>query len=116
MLSITDLFLIPSGSETFGLAALEAMSCGVPVVSSNIGGLPEVNIDGVTGYLCDLADVDRMGDCATAILANEDLHERMSVAARHQAERFEMDQVVAVYENYYQEIREQLQEKIHLKM
>jgi N-acetyl-alpha-D-glucosaminyl L-malate synthase BshA len=116
VLSITDLFLIPSGSETFGLAALEAMSCGVPVVSSNIGGLPEVNIDGVTGYLCDLADVDRMGDCATAILANEDLHERMSVAARHQAERFEMDQVVAVYENYYQEIREQLQEKIHLKM
>ncbi|MBN2732455.1 MAG: N-acetyl-alpha-D-glucosaminyl L-malate synthase BshA, partial [Balneolaceae bacterium] len=68
VLSIADLFLIPSGSETFGLAALEAMGCGVPVISSNIGGLPEVNIHGETGYLCDLGDTEAMGRFAVDIL------------------------------------------------
>ena len=58
MLSIADVFLIPSGSETFGLAALEAMACNVPIVSSNIGGLPELNVDGETGFLCPLGDID----------------------------------------------------------
>src|SRR5690625_6518972 len=61
LLSISDLFMIPSGSETFGLAALEAMSCGVPVISSNTGGLPEVNVHGETGYLSELGDVETMG-------------------------------------------------------
>ncbi len=108
VLSISDLFLIPSGSETFGLAALEAMSCSVPVVSSNIGGLPEVNIDGLTGYLCDLGDVEHMGECATKILKDEKLHEKMSKAARERAEIFEMDKVVTEYEEYYQKIRSQI--------
>tara|TARA_R100001143_G_scaffold63570_1_gene72055 strand:+ start:4867 stop:6000 length:1134 start_codon:yes stop_codon:yes gene_type:complete len=108
VLSISDLFLIPSGSETFGLAALEAMSCSVPVVSSNIGGLPEVNIHGVTGYLCELGDVQAMGEYSTKILTDEKLHAKMSKAARERAETFEMDAIVTEYEDYYEEIRAQL--------
>ncbi|MDZ7716254.1 MAG: N-acetyl-alpha-D-glucosaminyl L-malate synthase BshA [Balneolaceae bacterium] len=112
ILSIADLFLIPSGSETFGLAALEAMSCSVPVISSNIGGLPEVNIHGKTGYLCDLDDIDCMGKHAVEILSNEKLHKELSQNARKQAERFEMDKIVTEYEDYYEEVREQLPAKI----
>ena len=108
VLSISDLFLIPSGSETFGLAALEAMSCSVPVVSSNIGGLPEVNIHGVTGYLCELGDVETMGEYATKILTDEKLHSKMSKAARERAETFEMDSIVTEYEDYYEKIRAQM--------
>ena len=108
VLSMSDLFLIPSGSETFGLAALEAMSCGVPVVSSNIGGLPEVNIHGETGYLCELGDVESMGECSTKILKDEKLHRKMSKAARKRAEYFEMDRVVGIYEDYYNTILAQL--------
>jgi len=105
VLSISDLFMIPSGSETFGLAALEAMSCSVPVISSNIGGLPEVNIQGETGYLCELADVECMGQRATEILTDEELHTRMANAARKRAEIFEMSKVITDYENYYEEVK-----------
>jgi L-malate glycosyltransferase len=108
VLSISDLFLIPSGSETFGLAALEAMSCGVPVISSNIGGLPEVNIHGETGYLCELGDVEAMGRYALKILKDEKLHQKMSRNARKRAEIFELSRVVGVYENYYIQKREEL--------
>jgi L-malate glycosyltransferase len=111
VLSISDLFMIPSGSETFGLAALEAMSCSVPVVSSNIGGLPEVNIHGETGYLCELGDVDCMGRCATEILSDETVHARMAEAARKRAEIFEMDKVVTVYEEYYEEVKQGMLEQ-----
>ncbi|CAN5319099.1 N-acetyl-alpha-D-glucosaminyl L-malate synthase BshA [soil metagenome] len=111
VLSISDLFLIPSGSETFGLAALEAMSCGVPVVSSNIGGLPEVNIHGETGYLCDLGDVEAMGRYSLKILKDEKLHKKMSINARKRAEKFELSQVVSVYEDYYIQKREELVKK-----
>ncbi len=108
VLSISDLFLIPSGSETFGLAALEAMSCGVPVISSNIGGLPEVNIHGDTGFLCELGDVECMGKHAIEILKDEKLHEKMSLNARKRAEIFEMDKIVEIYEKYYKDVREEL--------
>ena len=108
VLSISDLFMIPSGSETFGLAALEAMSCSVPVISSNIGGLPEVNIHGETGYLCELGDVDAMAKYATKILTDESLQEKMSKAARKRAEMFELDKIITVYEDYYQEVKESL--------
>lgn len=109
VLSISDLFMIPSGSETFGLAALEAMSCSVPIVSSNIGGLPEVNIHDETGYLCELGDIECMGRCATEILTDEKLHARLSVNARKRAEMFDLDSVVGVYEDYYIEVKENLQ-------
>lgn len=112
VLSIADLFLIPSGSETFGLAALEAMSCGVPVVSSNIGGLPEVNIHGETGFLCDLDDIDCMAKYAVQILSDDEMREEISKNARRRAEMFEMSKVVNQYEDYYQEVRNGLKERV----
>lgn len=108
ILSIADLFLIPSGSETFGLAALEAMSCSVPVISSRIGGLPEVNIEGETGYLCDLDDTDCMAEHAFNILTDQELHDRLSRNARKRAELFNQDLVVGQYEEFYKEVSEGL--------
>lgn len=112
VLSIADLFLIPSGSETFGLAALEAMGCGVPVISSNIGGLPEVNIHGETGYLCDLDDIDCMAKYSVDILKDEAHQEELSKKARKRAELFEMSKIVTRYENYYKEVKKGLPEKV----
>jgi N-acetyl-alpha-D-glucosaminyl L-malate synthase BshA len=109
ILSIADLCLMPSASESFGLAALEAMACEVPVVSSNIGGLPEVNIEGETGFLCDLGDIDTMTERAAQILTDEALHSRMAAASREQAEtRYDIRQIVPQYEAYYDEIRDQV--------
>lgn len=105
VLSISDLFMIPSGSETFGLAALEAMSCSVPVISSNIGGLPEVNVHGETGYLCELGDIECMARHGTEILTDEKVQDKMSNAARKRAEMFEMDKIVSVYEEYYEKVK-----------
>ncbi|OZC02886.1 N-acetyl-alpha-D-glucosaminyl L-malate synthase BshA [Rubricoccus marinus] len=105
ILSIADLFLMPSASETFGLAALEAMACGVPVVSSDIGGLPELNLDGVTGFLRPLADVDGMTEASRRILTDPELHARMARAARERAvSEFELDQIVPQYEAHYQRV------------
>src|SRR5699024_7630026 len=73
IISVADLFIIPSGSETFGLAALDAMGCGVPVISSNIGGLPDVNVNVETGYLCELVDVDQIGKYAFKVLSGFEL-------------------------------------------
>ncbi len=101
ILSIADLFLIPSGSETFGLAALEAMSCSVPVISSNIGGLPELNIHGETGYLCDLGDTGEMGSFAVSILRDDKLQKKLAGNARKRAEVFELNKIVDLYEDYY---------------
>ena len=108
VLSIADLFLIPSGSETFGLAALEAMSCSVPVISSNIGGLPEVNVEGETGYLCDLDDTDCMARHAVNILTDEKLHARLAENARKRAEIFEQEFVVSQYEVYYEHVKNKM--------
>jgi N-acetyl-alpha-D-glucosaminyl L-malate synthase BshA len=112
ILSLSDLFLMPSASETFGLAALEAMSCGVPVISSDVGGLPELNTDGETGFVCKLGDVDAMADRAIALLSNDDLLARMRLAARARAEQFEQDVVVAQYEAYYLKVMESLNAKV----
>ncbi|MEX0773712.1 MAG: N-acetyl-alpha-D-glucosaminyl L-malate synthase BshA [Balneolales bacterium] len=111
ILSISDLFLMPSGSETFGLAALEAMSCSVPVISSNIGGLPELNIHGETGFLCELGDIDTMGDYAIRILKDDNFQQKLSDAARHRAELFEQDKIVSMYENYYLKVQEEKSRK-----
>jgi len=112
VLSIADLFLIPSGSETFGLAALEALSCSVPVVSTNIGGLPEVNVEGETGYLCDLDDIDCMAKHSVEILSDDKLFEQLSKNARKRAEQFEMCKIISRYEDYYNRIRQELMEKV----
>jgi N-acetyl-alpha-D-glucosaminyl L-malate synthase BshA len=102
LLSMSDVFLLPSGSETFGLAALEAMACGVPVVSTNIGGLPEVNVHGETGYLVELDDAEAMADYTLKILRDAALKQRLSDNARARAEVFEQSKVVQVYEEFYQ--------------
>src|SRR5699024_4143033 len=112
VLSIADLFLIPSGAETFGLAALEAMSCSVPVISSDIGGLPEVNVHGETGYLCNLDDTECMADYAVKILQDEELHQQMARNARSRAKKFEMNKIIEAYEAYYRKIKEELTEQV----
>ena len=90
----------------YGLAALEAMACGVPVVSSDIGGLPELNVDGETGYLCPLADVDAHAAATRRILEDDTLHARMAEAARARAETFALDRIVPLYEAHYDRVRE----------
>lgn len=107
ILSIADVFLMPSGSETFGLAALEAMACSVPVVSTNIGGLPELILDGETGFLCALGDIDALTSRTRQILQDDDLHRTMAAAARQRAvEEFDQDLIVPMYESYYERILE----------
>ena len=112
ILSIADLFAMPSGSETFGLAALEAMACGVPVVSSDIGGLPELNVDGETGFLCPLGDVEALTAAARRILTDPDLHQRMALSALARAEQFDIDRIVPRYEAYYRHVMEEQAEVI----
>ncbi|MEM6338064.1 MAG: glycosyltransferase, partial [Bacteroidota bacterium] len=105
ILSIADVFLIPSGSESFGLAALEAMACRVPVVSSNIGGLPELNVHGETGFLCDFGDVGALTDATRTLLLDEELHERMAANARRRAEdEFDIHRIVPRYEAFYDSV------------
>lgn len=102
--SIGDLFLMPSASESFGLSALEAMSCGVPCITSDAGGLPEINIDGETGYVSEIGDVERMGAKAVELLSDDAAWERFSVAARANALQYAREKVVPLYEQYYQKI------------
>ncbi len=104
ILSVSDLFIIPSGSESFGLAALEAMACKVPVISSNTGGLPELNIDGVTGYLSDVGDVDSMAANAIHILEDNTRLEQFKEAALERAKDFQLANIMPLYEQYYQEV------------
>ncbi|RMH59949.1 MAG: N-acetyl-alpha-D-glucosaminyl L-malate synthase BshA [Bacteroidetes bacterium] len=106
ILSIADVFLMPSGSETFGLAALEAMGCGVPVVCSHIGGLPELVVDGETGFLCPLGDIEAFTDRTRRLLVDEDLHRRMAEASLARAHGlFDVDRIVPQYEAYYETVR-----------
>ncbi len=105
ILSIADLFLLPSQIESFGLAALEAMSCGVPVVSSNSGGLTEVVINNETGFTADVGDIDNFTKYSLQILQNKELHNSFMNASINRAHKyFEMDQIVDRYENYYLKI------------
>ncbi|MFC7524985.1 N-acetyl-alpha-D-glucosaminyl L-malate synthase BshA [Parapedobacter sp. GCM10030251] len=104
ILSVSDLFIIPSGSESFGLAALEAMACKVPVISSNTGGLPELNIDGITGYLSDVGDVDSMAMNAIHILEDRDRLDRFKEAALERAKDFQLANIMPLYEQYYQKV------------
>jgi len=105
LLSVADVFLLPSLQESFGLAALEAMACGVPVVAARVGGVPELVEDGVTGCLHALDDVDGMARSVVAMLTNEDMHARMADAGvRIAHEKFCEDDIVPVYETFYQEV------------
>jgi L-malate glycosyltransferase len=104
LLSCSDLFLLPSENEAFGLVALEAMACGVPVIATRTGGIPEVVADGVSGYLAAIGDVDAMAESGLALLNDPDAWKRFSAAARRDAERFSADRVVADYESFYAEV------------
>ena len=84
------------------------MSCSVPVISSDVGGLPEVNIEGETGYLCQLDDVECMAKHAVNILSDQSLHDRLSANARKRAELFNQDVVVEMYEQFYKEVSDQV--------
>jgi len=111
ILSVSDLFLMPSESESFGLAALEAMACKVPVVTSNAGGLPELNVDGVTGFLKDVGDVDGMAERAVYILEDEDRLNTFKENALERAKEFDLARILPIYENYYVEVIERTKEK-----
>ena len=104
LLSIADLFIMPSESESFGLAALEAMACEVPVISSNIGGLPEVNIHGETGFLSNVGDVEGMAQYAIRVLQDPDLLQSFRKNALAQAKRFDINAILPHYEEYYEQV------------
>ena len=107
LLSVTDLFLLPSIKESFGLAALEAMASGVPVVASNSGGIPEVVKHGVTGFLHPVKDVAAMTESALKLLSDPDLHQRFAQAARERAETaFSEQTVLPLYQKAYDEALE----------
>ena len=105
VLSVGDLFLMPSENESFGLAALEAMACEVPVVSTNAGGIPELNVHGVTGMLSEIGDVADMVKNALFVLDDENLP-RFKAAARARAEEFAVENIVPLYEECYRKAME----------
>ncbi|WP_305951787.1 N-acetyl-alpha-D-glucosaminyl L-malate synthase BshA [Emticicia oligotrophica] len=105
VLSVADLFLMPSEKESFGLAALEAMACEVPVISSNTGGLPELNVQGVTGFLSNVGDVDDMVKNAMYILQDENLP-TFKANALARAKEFDITNIVPMYERHYEKVLE----------
>ncbi len=105
VLSVADLFLMPSEKESFGLAALEAMACEVPVISSNTGGLPELNVQGVTGFMSPVGDIDDMTQKALFVLGKENLP-TFKANARKRAQEFDISQILPLYEDYYHRIME----------
>lgn len=110
ILSAADLFLMPSQSESFGLSALEAMACEVPVVSSSVGGLPELQVHGETGYIAEIGDIDRMARYAIELLTNEPRHRLFAHAARKRAvDHFDVHKIVNQYEAYYEQCRGDIQ-------
>ncbi|NJX15434.1 N-acetyl-alpha-D-glucosaminyl L-malate synthase BshA [Tamlana crocina] len=103
ILCFSDLFLLPSQTESFGLAALEAMASGVPVISSNTGGIPEVNVHGVSGYLSNVGDVEDMSKNAIHILSDEKRLKQFKDAARKESLKFDLHSIVPKYEAIYQD-------------
>jgi len=105
ILNAADLFLMPSQSESFGLSALEAMACGIPVVSSSVGGLPELNIHNETGYIAEIGDIDRMAKYTVELLTNEKRYKSFSRNSRERAVKyFDKNLIVPKYVEYYEKI------------
>lgn len=103
--SLSDLMLLLSEKESFGLVALEAMACGVPCIGTNVGGIPEVIVNGETGYICELGDIKTITEKAVEILSNEVIHRRFSANSIERAEkRFSAEQIVSEYENIYYQL------------
>jgi len=112
ILSVSDLFLMPSQSESFGLAALEAMACKVPVVSSNAGGLPELNVDGETGYIRDIGDIDGMAEASIDILKDDARLNQFKENALARAKTFDLTFILPQYESYYQQIIDESKQRL----
>ena len=106
LLAVADVFLMPSETESFGLAALEAMACEVPVVSSNAGGIPEVNIEGVTGFLLPVGDVEGMAKRTLELLQDEEKLAHFKQNAFAQAQQFDISKILPQYEAYYQKVKD----------
>ena len=105
VLSVADLFMMPSEKESFGLAALEAMACEVPVISTNAGGLPELNVHGYSGYLSEIGDVEDMASNALKILEETNLP-KFKANALARAKEFELSKILPLYESFYEEVME----------
>lgn len=103
VLSVADLFLMPSENESFGLAALEALACEVPLITSNAGGLPELNVQGVTGFLSNVGDVDDMVKNALFVLKDDNLP-TFKYNALERAKEFEISRILPLYEAYYEKV------------
>lgn len=104
LLAVSDLFLMPSETESFGLAALEAMACQVPVIASNAGGIPEIMIQGVTGFMSDVGDVDDMSKRAISILIDDERHNQFKIQALEHAKKYDLEIVLPKYEAYYEKV------------
>lgn len=104
ILSVADLFIMPSESESFGLAALEAMACKVPVITSDAGGLPELNINGVTGFMDQVGDIEAMAAHAIFILEDDVKLAAFKEGALNRAKEFELSLIVPIYEQYYKDV------------
>jgi N-acetyl-alpha-D-glucosaminyl L-malate synthase BshA len=103
LLSMSDLFLMPSRLESFGLAALEAMSCGVPCITSNAGGLPELVKDGISGFTAEVGDVEKMAELGIRVLQDDALRKDLSQKTRHYAlDRFNVSKIIPLYINMYE--------------
>ncbi len=103
VLSLGDVFLLPSEKESFGLAALEAMACQVPVISSNAGGIPELNIHGVTGFMSEIGDIEDMVTNTLAVLQDDNLP-TFKANALARAKEFDLENILPLYEAYYQKV------------
>lgn len=111
ILSISDVFLLPSSAESFGLAALEAMACGVPVVATHVGGLPELVLHEQTGFLVKEHDIEALAKSTLDILKNADMHQQFSQAASRASEQFEQSTIVSSYERIYEKVLEKTTQK-----
>jgi N-acetyl-alpha-D-glucosaminyl L-malate synthase BshA len=111
VLSVADLFLMPSEKESFGLAALEAMACEVPVISTNTGGIPELNVQGVTGFMSNIGDVEDMTRKALFVLDKNNLP-KFKENALKRAQEFDISNILPIYESYYQKIMEKTAAKM----
>lgn len=104
ILSVGDLFILPSETESFGLAALEAMACQVPVISTNTGGLPELNVNGVTGYMSEVGDIEDMARNAIHILSDENILQKFKQQSLAHARKFDIREILPLYENLYNRV------------
>lgn len=115
ILAVSDLFILPSEYESFGLVALEAMAAEVPVISTNAGGLPEINIDGVTGFTSKVGDVQSMANYTLKIFSDPVLFENLKKNALAQAQKFDIDNIVPQYENLYRRVLEEKSTTVAVK-